>query len=47
MKGESVDLSVFLLSLQGTGSINTFLLQRRIVGVVAFYAVGVVQIESR
>jgi hypothetical protein len=38
---------MYPISLQGNGSINTFLRQRRNVGGVAFYAVRVVSKESR
>jgi hypothetical protein len=41
-----VGLSVFLLSLLGNGSVNTFLRPRRIVEGVVFYAVRVVSNES-
>jgi hypothetical protein len=46
IEGESVDLCI-PLSLQGSGSVNTFPWQWRIVGGVIFYAVRVVSKESR
>jgi hypothetical protein len=46
IKGESVGLCI-PLSLQGKCSVNTFLRQRRIIGIVVFYAVYVASKESR
>jgi hypothetical protein len=44
----SLSLSLYIpLSFQGSGSVNTFPRQPRIVGRVDFYAVRVVSMESR
>jgi hypothetical protein len=48
IRGASVSLCVYVpLSLLGKGSVNTFPLQRRIVGGVVFCAVHVILKESR